>query len=166
MSKVDVARPAERGQAEPDPRLTSRPELPRLARIDSYCRITASDVVAWATSSPRASSAEASAKATCRRRGAPGPRVSSAPLSARSGLRKLTLISIEEIADAGREQRMNRAAGGRVEQRAQQATVDDSDRVVGRLVWRAPEHGLAVADRAQRGADESRERRAAEGGRR
>ena len=49
---------------------------------------------------------------------------------------------------------MHRAAGGGVQQRAQQSAVDDAHRVVGGLIGGACEQRLAVADRQQLGADE------------
>ncbi len=54
---------------------------------------------------------------------------------------------------------MDRTAAGRVEQHAEQAAVDDAGRVVRRLVGRAAEYRLAVADRMQPGADQGRKRR-------
>ena len=63
------------------------------------------------------------------------------------------------VARAGWETGVHGAAGGGIEQRAQQPAVHHPDRVVGRFVRRAAEQRLAVADRDELGADQPCDRR-------
>lgn len=64
------------------------------------------------------------------------------------------------VAGAGGQQGVHGAAGGGIEQRAQQPAVDHPDRVVGGFVGSAAEHRLAVVDRDELGADQGSDRRA------